>query len=55
MESALREGGDLKETFAEILYDLQWYIMVLRNIFLDLNVPRNTTRTFYRVITRLKG
>ncbi len=23
MESALRQGGDLKETFAEILYDLQ--------------------------------
>jgi hypothetical protein len=35
MESALREGGDLKETFAEILYDLQWYIVVLRSIFLD--------------------
>jgi hypothetical protein len=34
-ESALREGGDLKETFAEILYDLQWYIMVLRSIFLE--------------------
>jgi hypothetical protein len=34
MESALREGGDLKETFAEILYDLQWYMMVLRSIFL---------------------
>jgi len=34
MESALRQGGDLKETFAEILYDLQWYKMVLRSIFL---------------------
>ncbi|CAK9875804.1 unnamed protein product, partial [Sphagnum jensenii] len=34
MESALREGGDLKETFAEILCDLQWYIVVLRSIFL---------------------
>ncbi|CAK9272773.1 unnamed protein product [Sphagnum jensenii] len=34
MESALRQGGDLKETFAEILYDLQWYMMVLRSIFL---------------------
>ncbi|KAH9561419.1 hypothetical protein CY35_05G021100 [Sphagnum magellanicum] len=33
MESALRQGGDLKETFAEILYDLQWYMMVLRSIF----------------------
>jgi hypothetical protein len=35
MESALRHGGDLKETFAEILYDLQWYMMVLRSIFLE--------------------
>ncbi|CAM6025973.1 unnamed protein product [Sphagnum balticum] len=35
MESALRQGGDLKETFAEILYDLQWYMMVLRSIFLE--------------------
>ncbi len=35
MESALRQGGDLKETFAEILYDLQWCIMVLRSIFLE--------------------
>ncbi|KAH9549219.1 hypothetical protein CY35_10G007700 [Sphagnum magellanicum] len=34
MESALRQGGDLTETFAEILYDLQWYMMVLRSIFL---------------------
>ncbi|KAH8960768.1 hypothetical protein BDL97_05G014600 [Sphagnum fallax] len=34
MESALRQGGDFKETFAEILYDLQWYMMVLRSIFL---------------------
>ncbi|CAK9272779.1 unnamed protein product [Sphagnum jensenii] len=34
MESALRQGGDLKETFAEILYDLQWYMMVLRSMFL---------------------
>jgi hypothetical protein len=33
MESALRQGGDFKETFAEILYDLQWYMMVLRSIF----------------------
>ncbi|CAM6048298.1 unnamed protein product [Sphagnum compactum] len=35
MESALRQGGDLKETFAEILYDLQWCMMVLRSIFLE--------------------
>ncbi|KAH9549243.1 hypothetical protein CY35_10G007800 [Sphagnum magellanicum] len=35
MESALRQGGDLTETFAEILYDLQWYMMVLRSIFLE--------------------
>jgi len=34
MESALRQGGDSKETFADILYDLQWYMMVLRSIFL---------------------
>ncbi|KAH8960788.1 hypothetical protein BDL97_05G015800 [Sphagnum fallax] len=34
MESALRQGGDLKETFAEIVYDLQWYMMVLRSISL---------------------
>ncbi|KAH9561391.1 hypothetical protein CY35_05G020800 [Sphagnum magellanicum] len=33
MESALRQGGDFKETFAEILYDLQWYMMVLCSIF----------------------
>jgi len=33
MESALRQGGDLKETFAEILYDLQWCMMVLCGIF----------------------
>jgi hypothetical protein len=35
MESALRQGGDLKETFAEILYDLQWYMMVVRSVFLE--------------------
>ncbi|KAH8960824.1 hypothetical protein BDL97_05G017300 [Sphagnum fallax] len=33
MESALRQGSDLKETFAEILYDLGWYMLVL-SIFL---------------------
>jgi len=30
MESALRQGGDLKETFGEILYDLQWLCSILR-------------------------
>jgi hypothetical protein len=25
----------LKETFAQILYDLQWYVLVLCNIFLE--------------------
>jgi hypothetical protein len=34
MESALIQGGDLKETFAQILYHLQWYVLVLCNIFL---------------------
>ncbi|CAM6062195.1 unnamed protein product [Sphagnum tenellum] len=33
IEAALRQGGDLKETFGEILYDLQWYTFLLRNIF----------------------
>jgi hypothetical protein len=36
MESSLRQGGDLKEIFAEILYDLQWYyVMGLCSIFLE--------------------
>jgi len=30
MESALRQGGDLEETFGEILYDLQWLCSILR-------------------------
>jgi hypothetical protein len=30
MESALRQGGDCKETFGEILYDLQWLCGILR-------------------------
>ncbi len=30
MESAVRQGGDLKETFGEILYDLQWSCSILR-------------------------
>ncbi len=30
MESALRQGGDLKENFGEILYDLQWLCSILR-------------------------
>ncbi len=29
MESALRQGGDLKETFVEILYELQWLCSIL--------------------------
>ncbi|CAK9265524.1 unnamed protein product [Sphagnum jensenii] len=33
IEAALRQGGDLKETFGEILYDLQWYTFLLQNIF----------------------
>jgi hypothetical protein len=33
IEAALRQGGDLKETFREILYDLQWYTFLLQNIF----------------------
>jgi serine/threonine protein kinase len=32
MESALRQGGDMKGTFGEILYDLQWHELVLNNI-----------------------
>ncbi len=28
MESSLRQCGDLKEFFAEILYDLQWYYVM---------------------------
>jgi hypothetical protein len=36
MESSLRQGRDLKETFAQILYDLQWYnVMGLCSIFLE--------------------
>ncbi len=30
MESAVRQGGDLKEAFGEILYDLQWLCSILR-------------------------
>ncbi|KAH8952253.1 hypothetical protein BDL97_09G074000 [Sphagnum fallax] len=32
LEAALRQGGDLKETFAEIVSDLQWYRSVLHSI-----------------------
>jgi len=32
MVSALRQGGDMKGTFREILYDLQWHELVLNNI-----------------------
>jgi len=35
IEAALRQRGDLKETFGEILYDLQWYTFLLRSIFLN--------------------
>jgi hypothetical protein len=33
IEAALRQSGDLKETFGEILYDLQWFTFLLQNIF----------------------
>ncbi|KAH9536243.1 hypothetical protein CY35_17G098900 [Sphagnum magellanicum] len=39
MESALRQGGDLKENFSEVMYDLQWYILLLRTLFQDLCIP----------------
>jgi hypothetical protein len=32
LEAALRQGGDLKETFVEIVSDLQWYRSVLHSI-----------------------
>jgi hypothetical protein len=32
MVSALRQGGDMKGTFGEILYDLQWHELVLNYI-----------------------
>ncbi|CAM6009466.1 unnamed protein product [Sphagnum balticum] len=32
LETALRQGGDLKETFREIVSDLQWYRSVLHSI-----------------------
>ncbi|KAH8950277.1 hypothetical protein BDL97_10G076000 [Sphagnum fallax] len=34
MESALRQHGDLKETASGILYDLQWYRLILCSIHL---------------------
>ncbi|CAK9867927.1 unnamed protein product [Sphagnum jensenii] len=43
IEAALRQGGDLKETFGEILYDLQWYTFLLRSIF--INWPRSNSLT----------
>ncbi|KAH9561470.1 hypothetical protein CY35_05G023500 [Sphagnum magellanicum] len=43
MESALRQGGDLKETFAEILYDLQWSLIKLRSIFLKWTSQDSST------------
>ncbi|KAH9536266.1 hypothetical protein CY35_17G099000 [Sphagnum magellanicum] len=33
IESALRQGGDSKEAFGEILYDLQWYTFLMRTFF----------------------
>jgi hypothetical protein len=32
LEAALRQGGDLKETFGEIVSDLQWYRSVLHSV-----------------------
>jgi len=43
MESALRQGGDLKETFAEILYDLEWYRMVICSIFQKWTLQDSST------------
>jgi serine/threonine protein kinase len=43
MESALRQGGDLKENFAEILHDLQWSMMVLHSIFLKWTSQDSST------------
>ncbi len=36
IESALRQGGDSKEAFGEILYDLQWYTFLMRTFFKSL-------------------
>jgi len=49
MESALRQGGDFKETFAEILYDLQWYMTVLRSIFLEWTFQDSWTPTSWLI------
>ncbi len=32
LETAIRQGGDLKETFAEILFDLQWLSNILLTV-----------------------
>ncbi|CAK9209765.1 unnamed protein product [Sphagnum troendelagicum] len=33
IESALQQGGDSKEAFGEILYDLQWYTFLMHTFF----------------------
>jgi serine/threonine protein kinase len=43
MESALRQGGDFEETFAEILYDLQWHMQLLRSIFQKWTLQDSST------------
>jgi len=50
IEAALRQGGDLKETFGEILYNLQWYTFLLRNIFQYSWTP---TSWYGRVLSRI--
>jgi hypothetical protein len=43
MVSALRQGGDWKETFGEILYDLQWYTFLMRTVFFKWAFPDRST------------
>jgi serine/threonine protein kinase len=42
-ESALRQGGDSKEAFGEILYDLQWYTFLMCIVFFKLPFPDHST------------
>ncbi|CAK9867929.1 unnamed protein product [Sphagnum jensenii] len=42
IESALRQGGDVKEAFGEILCDLQWYTILMRTFF-KLPFPDRST------------
>jgi len=42
-ESALRQGGDSKEAFGEILYDLQWYTFLMCIVFFKLPFPDRWT------------